>query len=177
MMLNCVPPVVYICIYLSQRRAVVVFCGRENNGKLHSSCMALYDNCENVEQAGDKKPKKIIQLVDAKIEEQAYWTPVRSQGSPGSGGTLLEKACQFLVIHPNEVNEFRSESGGMKVHWSKLLTLLTMFPYSVIPEEPSSNPISERFRYKVDPKSYGAGIIHTTLIPVYSTWGSIIRHL
>jgi hypothetical protein len=133
-----------------------VFCGSENDGTQHSACMALYDNYENVERAGDKKPKKTIHLVGAKIEEPTYSSPVGSQVSPGSGGTPLEKACQFLVIHSNEVNEFRSESGDMKVHWLKLLTLLTMFPYSVIPEEPSSNPISEGFRYKLDPKSYGA---------------------
>ena len=158
----------YLCLS-PQRRAVIVFCGSENDGKLHSACMALYDNYENVERAGDKKPKKIIQLVGAKVEEPTYASPVGSQGSPGSGGTPLEKACQFLVIHSNEVNEFRSESGDMKVHWLKLLTLLTMFPYSVIPEEPSSNPISEGFRYKLDPKSYGAGIINTHYVDTHST--------
>ena len=145
-------------LYPTQRRAVIVFCGSENDGKQYSACMALYDNYENVERAGDKKPKKVIYLLGAKIEEPTYSSPVGSQGSPGSGGTPLEKACQFLVIHSNEVNEFRSESGDMKVHWLKLLTLLTMFPYSVIPEEPSANPISEGFRYKLDPKSYGAGM-------------------
>ena len=158
-----------------------MFCGRENNGKLHSACMALYDNYRNVEQPGDKKPKKIIQLMDAKIKEPTYSSPVGSKVSPRSVGALLEKACQLLVINSNEVNEFRLESGDMKFHWLKLLTLLAMFPYSVIPEEPSSNPISEGFWYKVYPKSFGAGIIHTMLIPVYSSWGwssiPIIRHL
>ena len=93
------------------------------------------------------------------MEEPTYSSPVGSQGSsPRLNSTALEKACQFLVIQPDEVHEFRSDSGDMKVHWLKLLTLLAMFPHSVIPQEPSSNPISEGFRYKLDPKSYGAGV-------------------
>ena len=138
---------------------MIVYCGSENDGQLHSACMAIYDNYERVEKAGDKKPKKVLSLLGAKVEEPTYSSPVGSQNSsPSSSGTPQEKACQFLVIHSNETNEFRSESGDMKVHWLKLLTLLTMFPHSVIPEEPSSNPISEGFRYKLDPKSYGAGV-------------------
>lgn len=137
---------------------MIVYCGSETDGKLYSAYLTLYDNYENIERAGNKKPKKIIYLQGAKIEEPTYSSPVSSQGSPsGTNGTSLEKACQFLVVHQNEVNEFRSESGDMKVHWLKLLTLLTMFPHSVIPDEPTVNPISEGFRYKLDPKAYGAG--------------------
>lgn len=136
-----------------------MYCGSETEGKQNSACIALYDHYENVERAGEKKPKKVLQLQGAKIEEPTYSSPVGSQGSPSPSGTSLEKACQFLVILQNETHEFRTESGDMKVHWLKLLTLLTMFPHSVIPEEPSSNPISEGFRFKLQATSYNAGML------------------
>ena len=135
-----------------------MYCGSVNDSKQHSACLALYDDYERVEMAGEKKPKKIIQLVGAKIEEPTYASPVGSNGSPGSGGTPPDRVCQFLVILPNETHDFQCQSTDMKVHWFKLLTLLTMFPHSVIPEEPSTNPISEVFRYKLDAKAYCAGV-------------------
>ena len=157
-----------ITLYISiaylpqQRRAVIVYCGSDSEGKRYPACLAIYDNYERIEKAGEKKPKKTLSLLGAKIEEPTYASPVGSQGSasPGANGTAFEKACQFLVISPNEVNEFRSESGDMKVHWLKLLTLLTMFPHSVIPEEPSINPINEGFKCKLVANNYGAGKLH-----------------
>lgn len=137
---------------------MIVFCGSENDGQTHSACLALYDEYERVEKLGEKKPKKVIQLVGAKIEEPTYVSPVGSHGSsPSSSSQSTNKSCQFLVMLTNEVNEFQADSGDTQIHWIKLLTLLTMFPHSVIPEEPSSNPISGSFRYKLDPKTYGAG--------------------
>ena len=131
-----------------------MYCGSVNDGKQHSACLALYNDYERVEMAGDKKPKKILQLVGAKIEEPTYASPVGSNGSP----TPPDKACQFLVILAKETHGFQCQSTDLKVHWFKLLTLLTMFPHSVIPEEPSTNPISEVFRYKLDAKAYRAGV-------------------
>lgn len=125
--------------------------------------MAIYDNYEHVEKLGEKnkKPKKVIQLLGAKIEEPTYASPVGSHGtSPSSSGLTADKECQFLVILTSEVSEFRCDSADTKVHWIKLLTLLTMFPTSAIPEEPRSNPIRESFRYKLDPKIYGAGRLY-----------------
>ena len=135
-----------------------MYCGNEIEGKQTSACLTLYENYENAEKLGEKKAKKIIQLAGAKIEEPTYASPVGTHGSPGSNSLSVEKSSQFLVIEKSEVHEFQCDSGEMKVHWLKLLTLLTMFPYSVIPEEPQLNPISESFRAKLDPKLYGAGV-------------------
>lgn len=136
---------------------MLVYCGSDVEGKTQSACIAIYDNYDQVERIGEKtkKPKKVIQLYGAKIEEPMYASPVGSNGTSPSSSN--QSACQFLVILTNEVNEFRSDSSDTKVHWLKLLTLLAMFPHSAIPEEPRSNPISESFRYKLDPKAYGAG--------------------
>ena len=135
-----------------------MYCGNEVEGKQTSACLILYDNYENAEKLGEKKAKKIIQLAGAKIEEPTYASPVGSHGtSPGSSSSLTDKSCHFLVMEKNEFHEFQCDSADMKVHWLKLLTLLAMFPYSVIPEEPQLNPISESFRAKLDPKLYGAG--------------------
>lgn len=134
-----------------------MFCGSDVDGKRQSACIAIYDNYEQVEKIGEKnkKPKKVIQLQGAKIEEPMYASPVGSHGtSPTSSN---QSSCQFLVILTNEVNEFQSDCSDTKVHWLKLLTLLAMFPHSAIPEEPRSNPIRESFRYKLDPKNYCAG--------------------
>ena len=136
---------------------MIVYCGSETDGQLYSAIIALFDDYERVERYAEKKPRKVIQLADAKIEESTYSSPVGSHGTPpsGSNGTPPDK---FLVVLANEVHEFQAESESMKVHWLKLLTLLTMFPHSVIPEEPAQNPISEGFRYKLDPRNYGAGV-------------------
>ena len=134
-----------------------MYCGNEIDGKQTSACITLYENYENAEKLGEKKAKKIIQLAGAKIEEPTYVSPVGSHGSPGANSSSAEKASQLLVIEKNEVHELQCDSSETKVHWLKLLTLLTMFPYSVIPEEPQLNPISESFRAKLDPKLYGAG--------------------
>ena len=113
---------------------MVVHSGNERDGQQTSACLIVY---KNYEKLGEKKAIKIIQLAGAKIKEPTYASPVGSHGSPGS------KSSQFLVIEKNKVHELRCDSGEMKVHWLKLLTLLTMFPYSVIPEEPQLNPFSK----------------------------------
>lgn len=143
-------------------------CGSDVDGKTQSACIAIYDNYDQVEKIGEKtkKPKKVIQLQGAKIEEAMYASPVGSHGTSPSSSN--QSSCLFLVILTNEVSEFRSDSPDTKVHWLKLLTLLAMFPYSPIPEEPRSNPISESFRYKLDPKSYGAGELHTFHVEVFT---------
>ena len=79
---------------------MIVYCGRQ----LHSACMAIYGNYEQVENTGDKKPEKVLSLLEAKVEKPTY-SPVGSQNSsPSSNRTPQEKACQFLVIHSNETN-------------------------------------------------------------------------
>ena len=92
--------------------------------------------------------------------------------SPGSNGKLLEKLCQFRVVHHNGIDEFCSESGHIKVNWLELLELLILYPYSVIPEELKVNPISEGFRCKLDPKAHGTGklLLSTYQSLNYSVW-------
>ena len=132
-----------------------MYCGHAVEGQQTSACLILYNNYEKL---GEKKAKKIIQLAGAKIEEPTYTSPVGSHGtSPGSSSSLTDTSCHFLVMEKNEVHEFQCDSADRTVHWLKLLTLLAMFPYSVIPEEPQLNPISESFRAKLNPKLYGAG--------------------
>ena len=124
-------------------------------GKQTSACLILYENAANL---GEKTAKKILQLAGAKIKEPTYASPVGSHGtSPGASSSVTDTSCHFLVMEKNEVHEFQCDSAAMKVHWLKLLTLLAMFPYSVIPEEPQLNPISESFRAKLNSKLYGAG--------------------
>ena len=112
-----------------------------------------------------QKPKKVIDLCGAKIEESGIISPVGSantiSASPSSGSLSGAQCHQFVVILSSESNEFRADAENTKLHWVKLLTLLTMFPYSVIPEEPKSNPISEGFRVKLDPRNFNAGKKHT----------------
>jgi len=132
-----------------------VCCGKTVEGKKTSACVLLCEEYEKVEKNGPK-PKKVIELFGAKVEEAAVSSPVGSHGTPPNTGSL-PMAHQFLVIQSSEVNEFRADSENTMHHWVKLLTLLTMFPYSVIPEEPTSNPISEAFRAKLDAKRFGAG--------------------
>ena len=119
--------------------------------------MLLFANYENIRQCASKRAQNNIPLAGAKIEEPTHASPVGSHGSPGSNSLLAEKSRIFLVLANKNIYEFRCDSCMMKEQWLKLLTLLTMFPYSVIPEEPQLNPISESFRAKVDPKLYGAG--------------------
>ena len=142
-----------------------MFCGSESEDKSedkrNSACLALYKDYEKVDKIGENKPEKVIQLhvhvVGAKIEEPAVVSPVGSHGTPPSSSSISEKTHQFLVIKSSEVSEFRADCESTKLHWMKLLILLTMFPHSVIPAEPTSNPISESFRSKLDAKAYGAG--------------------
>ena len=110
-----------------------MFCGSESEDKSedkrNSACLALYKDDEKVDRIGENKPKKVIQLVGAKIEEPAVVSPVGSHGTPSSSSSISEKTHQFLVIKSSEVGKFRADCESTKLHWMKLLTLLTMFPH------------------------------------------------
>ena len=116
--------------------------------------LGLFDSLQKLQENWRAESKKIIQLAGAKITEPTHASPVEWHGSPS---LLAERASQLLVLEKNKVQRFRCDSSATKVEWLNLLTLLTMFPYSVIPEEPQQNPFSELFRTKLDPKLYGAG--------------------
>ena len=124
-----------------------------------------------------QKPKSVIPLEGAKIDcgGSAYPSLSRMSASPspsphgslggsgsgivvGSGGTILSggSMCAFTVITQNgEMHEFMTESENDRLRWVKLLTLLVMFPYSTIPDEPK-NMLSIHCR-SMDPEKYQAG--------------------
>ena len=77
--------------------------------------------------------------------------------SPCNNVTLSTSADRFLLTTSNETHEFQTNTENDCLRWVKLLGLLVMFPFSVIPEEPQSNPIKESFRCKLDPVQYRAG--------------------
>ena len=131
---------------------MILFCGNECEDRRNSACLALYEDYEKVDKIGEKKPKKVIELVGAKIEEPAIDSP---HGTPPSSSSVRsEKTHQFLVIQSSDVSEFRADCESTKLCWMKLFALLTMFLHSTIPAEPSS---SESFCFKLDAKAYGAG--------------------
>ena len=83
---------------------------------------------------------------------------VGSQGSGSGSGVFASGMHKFTITTSNgEVHEFRTESENDRLRWVKLLQLLVMFPYSSIPEEPSSDPIKKLFQEGLDPNQYGAG--------------------
>ncbi len=77
-----------------------------------------------------------------------------SQGAGGNDQHL------FVIVVQNDTFEFRTDSENERLRWVKLLGLLVMLPYSVIPEEPGSNPIKHSLRAKQDLQWYGAGTLN-----------------
>lgn len=79
-------------------------------------------------------------------------------GLVGSGsGTVASSVHSFSVITKNgEINEFRTETENERIRWVRLLQLLVMFPFSLIPDEPRTNPIKDTFRLRLDAVKYGA---------------------
>ena len=69
------------------------------------------------------KPKKIIDLCSAKIEETRIISPVGSanmiSASTSSGRVSAAQSNQFLVILSSEANEFCADTENTKFHWVK----------------------------------------------------------
>ena len=170
----------------SQKRVVIANCGSSATKKQLSAQLQLFEDYEKVEKHGTK-PKKTVELSYAKVSAVSAGSPSGSQTnspagavtgvsispspspSPRNSLTLSTSPSihslslqsgtshRFLVITSNETHEFRTETENDRLRWVKLLGLLVMFPYSVIPEEPQINPIKESFRCKLDPVQYRAG--------------------
>ena len=168
----------------SQKRVVIANCGSSATKKQLSAQLQLFEDYEKVEKHGTK-PKKTVELGYAKVSAVSAGSPSGSQTnspagavtgvsispspSPRNSLTLSTSPSihsltlqgstshRFLVTTSNETHEFRTETENDRLRWVKLLGLLVMFPYSVIPEEPQSNPIKESFRCKLDPVQYRAG--------------------
>ncbi len=141
--------------------------------------------CEDYEKMGKpgSKPKNSIKLDGAKIESSSSTPPTSHTNSPAYGSTTLAvngglklssspaslpssqngtpgDYYAFIVATSNgEVHEFRTDTENERLRWVKLLQLLVMYPYSIIPEEPETNPISNRFRQTLEAKQYGAGML------------------
>ena len=169
-----------------QKRVVIANCGSSATKKQLSAQLQLFEDYEKVEKHGTK-PKKTVELSYAKVSAVSTGSPSGSQTnspagavtgvsispspspSPRNSLTLSTSPSihslslqsgtshRFLVITSNETHEFRTETENDRLRWVKLLGLLVMFPFSVIPEEPQSNPIKESFRWKLDPVQYRAG--------------------
>ena len=170
----------------SQKRVVIASCGSSAPKKQLSAQLQLFEDYEKVEKRG-QKAKRTVELGNAKVSAVSTGSSTGSQtNSPASATgvntspfpspsprnsltlstspsihslSLQESSTShtFQVITSNETHEFRTETENDRLRWVKLLGLLVMFPYSVIPEEPQSNPIKESFRCKLDPAQYGAG--------------------
>ena len=158
---------------------MIACCGSSVGSEQVSAIIQLFEDYEKQGQ----KPKKVLELAGAKVEtpngspcgskdnspynsHNIAASPRNSAGSSGNfslspspsssqGSSGLQHV--FLVTFGSETHEFRTESENDRLRWVKLLQLLVMFPYSSIPEEPTSNPIKESFRYKLDPQLYDAG--------------------
>ena len=168
---------------------MTAYCGvgaGENGGKTAVAILTVNEDNDKVEKPG-QKPKNMISLEGANIEcsytsnsaSGVYSNAGRLSASPspsphnsgsgiitsgsGSGsGIIISNQMQhpFSVVTKNgDVHEFRSESDNERLRWVKLLQLLIMFPFSTIPDEPTTKPFRESLRSSnLDPKKYGAGI-------------------
>ncbi len=180
-------PFTLCLVFLLQKRGVCALAGMggSNGGEGSKSVSAqilIYEDYEKVEKPGSK-PKNTIRLDGAKIESSysspnasntsspAYSSAVTTpQGglrlsaspSPSSASNLQNgPVAEFypftVATSTGEVHEFRVEMENDRLRWVKILQLLVMYPFSPIPEEPSSNPIKDSFRQSLEAKQYGAG--------------------
>lgn len=137
---------------------------------------------EDYEKPG-QKPKNIIKLDSVQIESSysssnssAYTSTstsphgsIRLSASPSSGGGSGSGVVAsdsgsgtiggnhiFSISSKGDVHEFQTETENERLNWVKMLQLLIMYPRSSIPEEPKTNPISERMRLRLEAKQYNA---------------------
>ncbi len=144
----------------------MVTCGQQSEQPHTSAQVQLFEDYENHKavEKPNQKPKKSIDLTKAKIDASSTLSSSSNGGSPRSASSSLSPPKStggndhsFVVTVQNDVHEFRTDSENEKLTWVKLLGLLVMFPHSVIPEEPTPNPIKQSLRAKQDPSWYGAG--------------------
>ena len=159
---------------------MTAYCGGavSANGKAAVAQLTLNEDHEKVEKRG-QKAENVILLEGVKIDcsiipgSTVYSNPARmstspspsphgsSQGGSGSGisaGSSSGSVYAFSIIMQNgNMHEFLSESENDQLKWVKLLQLLLMFPYSTIPDEPTSIPFKESMRANLEAKKYNAG--------------------
>ena len=143
----------------------------------------VYDDYEKIDKPGSK-PKNMIRLEGTKIESSylasnsnspAYSSTIASpqsgamrisespstslESSSSQGGTLNGSDMYiFMITTTNgDSHEFKTENESERLRWVKLLQLLVMYPFSIIPEEPKTNPIKDSFRNSLEAKQYEAG--------------------
>ncbi len=63
----------------------------------------------------------------------------------------------MFLLTTGEAVELFADTREQQQQWIQYLTLLSMFPYSPIPEEPRNNPIRNTLRSKLKPSNYDAG--------------------
>lgn len=72
----------------------------------------------------------------------------------------------MLLLTSGEAVELFADTREQQLQWIQYLNLLSMFPYSPLPEEPRNNPIRSSLRAKLKPSKFDAGK-HTTIIHEY----------
>ena len=168
---------------------MLVHCGSQVEGKERSALIYLHGDYEKP----GHKPKKVLELAKAKIETSSNTPPGSHTSSPNTMGTSpyissppnfstsppssgSSSEHLFQIIIGNETNEFKAENEEDRLRWVKLLGLLVMFPYSAIPLEPEQNPIKDTFRFKLNPKAYGAGKQALGCVFIFTCFGIWSTH-
>ena len=64
----------------------------------------------------------------------------------------------MLLLQTGEAVELFAETREQQQQWIQYLNLLSMFPFSPIPEEPRVNPIRDSFRSKLKTSKFDAGL-------------------
>lgn len=154
-------------LFLQERVRVVLHCGSPDctrHGQLN-----IYEEG----RAGNSlnKPSRFIPLhlvhnVQCLNTSHPSPPPVQKVGSPVFRMSMTESQLNqqpgslwglMLLLQTGEGVELYAEAREEQQLWIKHLNLLSMFPYSPLPEEPRVCPIKESFRARLNPANFDAG--------------------
>ena len=151
---------------------MTAYCGGTSSANEIAVAQLTLNEDSKKEKKQGQKPKSVILLEGVnmsyspgipKTAESPSLSPLGSpQGENGSGiitagsGTIIIYAFS-IIQHNGDTHEFfLSENENDRMRWVDLLKLLLMFPYSTIPDEPTSSPIKESMRANLEAKMYNA---------------------
>ena len=81
----------------------------------------------------------------------------------------------MLLLHTGEAVELFADTREQQQLWIKYLHLMSMFPFSPIPEEPRVNPIRNSYRNKLKVSNFDAGELKLIIIfNIQKSVGSIL---
>ena len=77
-----------------------------------------------------------------------------------------------MLLQTGEAIELFADTREQQQLWIKYLHLMSMFPYSPIPEEPRVNPIRDSYRSKIKHSNYDAGeeLVPFKVLPTLLTY-------